>query len=85
VAILLVEKAQGVHQLVDGDADLLQAAGRLQIQLLTAAQTTEDAPTTRVFTSNHDVVLLDGPELKAYTGPCMEFLKESCRHTNDFF
>jgi len=76
VAILLVEKAQGVHQLVDRSAVGSQAAGRLQVHLLATTQASDAAPTSGLSTSNRYVVLFGGPGLKTHTGSGVVFLEK---------
>lgn len=56
VAILLVGETEGVHQFVDGGADLLEAQVSLQVQRLLAALSAHARPAARVRVGYVEVV-----------------------------
>lgn len=58
VAALLVQEANGVHELVDDGALLGDAARHLEVHVLGAADTADAAPAARVAGREADVVRL---------------------------
>lgn len=75
MAILLVEKSEGVHQFVDGSSVGSQAVGRLKIDFLAATQASDAAPAAGLAASYGNVILLGGSGLETNAGLGVIFLE----------